>query len=317
MGRMKAKLALALSLAATAAPVSEPAAAAATGETTYSHAAALFQIGAGARPLGMGGAFAGVADDENALFYNPAGLAFLNRFGLTSLYSTQYEVVSYAALGLAAPAFGLGALYLSSLGNRGVGENSEILPEFPYTNLAGLLGAAGSLGPLGIAVRSKYVSITSAALRGGALESVSGSGFNADVAALLALGPIRLGAVYENLVSQPIRYSTGSNEPWDRRLTVGASLRLGPLLLTADLESVGPAPGDAARFYHAGAEVRLGPLALRGGATGPLTNSGPSETERDLTAGVGLRLGGLQVDYAYLMPSALPETHRISLTLRL
>jgi hypothetical protein len=29
----------------------------------------------GVRPLGMGGAFTAVADDENALFYNPAGLA--------------------------------------------------------------------------------------------------------------------------------------------------------------------------------------------------------------------------------------------------
>src|SRR3990170_3935872 len=28
----------------------------------------------GVRPLGMGGAFTAVADDENAMFYNPAGL---------------------------------------------------------------------------------------------------------------------------------------------------------------------------------------------------------------------------------------------------
>ena len=31
----------------------------------------------GVRPLGMGGAFTAVADDENALFYNPAGLSAL------------------------------------------------------------------------------------------------------------------------------------------------------------------------------------------------------------------------------------------------
>ena len=33
----------------------------------------------GVRPLGMGGAFTAVADDENALFYNPAGLARVRR----------------------------------------------------------------------------------------------------------------------------------------------------------------------------------------------------------------------------------------------
>ena len=36
----------------------------------------------GIRPLGMGGAFVGVADDENALFYNPAGLTRLDSFHL-------------------------------------------------------------------------------------------------------------------------------------------------------------------------------------------------------------------------------------------
>jgi hypothetical protein len=36
----------------------------------------------GVRPLAMGGAFTAVADDENALFYNPAGLADISRLNL-------------------------------------------------------------------------------------------------------------------------------------------------------------------------------------------------------------------------------------------
>lgn len=36
----------------------------------------------GVRPLGMGGAFTAVADDENALFYNPAGLDKVERWGM-------------------------------------------------------------------------------------------------------------------------------------------------------------------------------------------------------------------------------------------
>ena len=36
----------------------------------------------GVRPLGMGGAFTAVADDENALFYNPAGLAKISILNL-------------------------------------------------------------------------------------------------------------------------------------------------------------------------------------------------------------------------------------------
>ncbi len=313
MVRGRLTLALGLALAAVAGMPSGPAAGAAD-RATYAGAAALFQIGAGARPLSMGGAFAGLADDENALFYNPAGLAFLARPGLTSFYSTQYGGVGYGALGLAVRGFGLGALYLSSPGIAGLGAGSDILREFAYTNLAGLVGAAGSLGPLAVGIRAKYLSIASAAP--GTLETVNGSGFNGDAAALLALGPLRLGVVYENLMRQAIRYSTGFEEPWERRLSAGASVRLGPILLAGDVESLGERSSAGSRFYHVGAELALGLLALRAGATGALTPSGPSDQERDLTAGVGLRLGGLQVDYAYLMPSALPETHRISLTLR-
>ena len=36
----------------------------------------------GVRPLAMGGAFTAVADDEHALFYNPAGLADISRLNL-------------------------------------------------------------------------------------------------------------------------------------------------------------------------------------------------------------------------------------------
>jgi hypothetical protein len=39
----------------------------------------------GIRPLGMGGAFTAVADDENALFYNPAGLSTIYETGGTSV----------------------------------------------------------------------------------------------------------------------------------------------------------------------------------------------------------------------------------------
>lgn len=315
MVRMRTKLTLALALAA-AASVAAPVAGAGAQSTTYSDTAAVFQIGAGARPLAMGGAFVGVADDENALFYNPAGLASLGRPGLTSFYSTQYEVVRYGSLGLALRGFGIGALYLDSPGIQAVGGQHQPLPEFAYTNLAGMVAAAGHLGPLAVGVRGKYLSVTSARLEQDQLKTATGSGMAVDAAALLRLGPLGLGVVLENLAGSPIRYDDGHPEPWERRITAGTSLRLGPVLLAADLESLGGGQGSDRRYYHAGAELSLGPLALRGGATGPLTASGPSAEERDLTAGVGLRLGSLQVDYAYLMPADLPETHRLSLTLR-
>jgi hypothetical protein len=46
----------------------------------------------GIRPLGMGGAFTAVADDENAMFYNPAGLNSIKGFGRFELLNPMVEM---------------------------------------------------------------------------------------------------------------------------------------------------------------------------------------------------------------------------------
>jgi len=52
------------------------------------------------RPLGMGGAYVGLADDENAMFHNPAGLAFSEQkwsFNITPLMlDTSQKTVEFA-----------------------------------------------------------------------------------------------------------------------------------------------------------------------------------------------------------------------------
>jgi hypothetical protein len=45
----------------------------------------------GARPLAMGAAFSGLADDANAVFWNPAGLAQLKNRSFTGTYNTDWK----------------------------------------------------------------------------------------------------------------------------------------------------------------------------------------------------------------------------------
>lgn len=302
-----------LTLALAVALAFSPVVTASSEDAAVTDAGALFQIGAGARPLALGGAFVGVADDENALFYNPAGLATLSESGLTSFYSTQYQVIGYGALGLAFKKLGVGALYLNSTGIPGAGEDGEVLPDFAYTNLAGLVGAANEFGPLAVGVRGKYLTVNTSTLdeEANVLQPASGSGAALDAGALLRLGQVRLGLVVENAICSPVRYGTGSVEPWERRLVAGASVRFHTVLLAADVESI----GGHRQYYHAGAELGLGALAVRAGISSPFGGEDATPS-RDLSAGVGLRLGSIQVDYAYLMPASLPDTHRLSITLR-
>ena len=47
--------------------------------------AAFLKIEGGSRPVGMGGAFAGLANDVNTIFWNPAGLTAVQDQELTAI----------------------------------------------------------------------------------------------------------------------------------------------------------------------------------------------------------------------------------------
>lgn len=68
----------------------------------YTHAGASFSLGSGARSEAMGGAFVGLADNIEAIYWNPAGLNNIQRAELTGMYSLNldfdrsYNFVAYA-----------------------------------------------------------------------------------------------------------------------------------------------------------------------------------------------------------------------------
>ena len=89
--------------------------------------AAFDDIGVGARPLGMGGAFVAVADDVNAAMHNPAGLGFMTtaEAGFTHVRMIA-GVVDYNLAGIVLPVGGAGSLG-ASFGM--LGEESNIYSE--------------------------------------------------------------------------------------------------------------------------------------------------------------------------------------------
>lgn len=94
--------------------------------------ASFTEVGIGARPLGMGGAFSAVADDANATLWNPAGLCQVAHFELSSMYVKLYGLdVGSQFLSLCSGNFwsggGIGASALT-LGEKGLySETSYIL----------------------------------------------------------------------------------------------------------------------------------------------------------------------------------------------
>lgn len=66
-------------------------------------AGAFLRLAPGARGSAMGDAFAGVADDAYAAWWNPGGLAFLERVEAAGAHESRFEGLSYDAAIFAAP----------------------------------------------------------------------------------------------------------------------------------------------------------------------------------------------------------------------
>lgn len=227
------------------------------------------KLGVGARPVGMGGAYTAVADDANALFWNPAGMSLDPSFrgGLTVMKLLQS--VSYASAGLVAPlgsrlAVGCAGGYLSASDVRR-DELGQELGTFGLSDLVVGPGVAWQPGSgLGIGLAAKYVA--------GRIDSFQAHAVSFDGGALYRPSRyLTFGASLLHL-GTPRRFIRDWEHP-PTNLRAGAALRI-PLaehhfVLAADL-SVYP---DVMPTLSVGAEwrVRLSgkavgqSLALRGG----------------------------------------------------
>lgn len=191
---------------------------------TYASTAhgAFRDLGVGARPLGLGGAFVALADDGNAANYNAAGLGFIDKTYVSATLDQRFKgLISYQYLGSVVPLGGAGTLG----GSIGIlSENSDIYTErtlqFSYGRAFNEKFSFGlNLKSFGINFDEfdGYVRQLSA---GGA---TSASAFSADVGALVrSSAGLNLGLSAENLV--PADVSVFDSTDGDR---VPVSFRVG------------------------------------------------------------------------------------------
>ena len=70
---------------------------------TGTSGAQFLKIGAGARPTAMGDAYTAIADDVNAVYFNPAGLTQLPAAQITAMQTQWFEGLDYAFGAFALP----------------------------------------------------------------------------------------------------------------------------------------------------------------------------------------------------------------------
>jgi len=274
------------------------------------------QVLVGARPLGLGEAYTAVADDGNAVFWNPAGLPALKRLEFTSMYANLYGIpgLNHIYLGMAMPLtyrYCLGA----SWNHLGFGD-SEL--EY-FTDRASVSLGARTLGNLFVGAGVKYIS-TDARLDGFSQGKAGGIGF--DFGALYSLFLGRTGFLKQVNVAVTALDAGGSRITYhDTRRSETVSpqnMHLGLCFFPKDnLSLKWFSLKDALLTFelddrlHAGAETwLLDILGLRAGVQKDL-NNGEAMT---CSFGGGLKFPAfsMQLDYAYVVPPTLGPTHVVS-----
>ncbi|MGQ9632253.1 MAG: PorV/PorQ family protein [bacterium] len=122
------------------------------------------KIGVGARPVGMGEAFTGVADDVSALYWNPAGLGRLKEPELMLIHTEWFQGIRYEYIGYSHPTGNWGTLsggvnmvYVTDIGET-TSEGPTVKSRFGAYDLAANLGySKGVLPGLYLGANAKFL----------------------------------------------------------------------------------------------------------------------------------------------------------------
>lgn len=263
-------------------------------------------VGVGARPLGMGGAFVGLADDAHAIYWNPAGLPRLQRQEFTGSYMPN-RLISGLNTGYGAATIPIGE-------RQAVGADmfyesySDNELSFTSFNLRASYGLS-LFNWLSVGGNAKYVAPLSVKYNNNQVDDPRGFGF--DVGTLLdfgnllpALEGLRVGAVVRDVGGTSVKHDNDFSENiYPATYVVGASYKLNDsFTFAADLD-------DRARF---GVEYSLlNLLSLRAGVQRTVQGYG---TGMYYNGGAGIKWRGIKLDYAYETHPTLNPTHYMTLS---
>jgi len=265
----------------------------------------VLKIDQGPRFAAMGGAGIAAVEDASSIYWNPAGLGRVSGNCCALSHHQWFADIKDEVLQGATPsgsgAVGLGLAYSGEPGIEFWDANNA--PGDTFLAWNGVLSAGYGLAVakdyyVGLGVKGFYQSLYTSSGSGGAVDI----GF-----ACQPLPMVGLGAVARNIGFA--KYGQ-SNEHLPTEAGIGGGVALGPVNALLDIVL----PLDNSVALHAGAEYKPVPqLAVRlGYRTGP-EDLGTLGVLGGLTAGLGVAVGPLSLDYAVTPYGRLGLAHRVGL----
>jgi len=276
--------------------------------------AAFLKIDTGARPTAMGGAYTALADDVNALYYNPGGLGNLRQRELGATHTKWLMNTTFDFLGYAHPlkkgTFGLGVTRLSIGGHEGRDANRQATSSYDASDTAYTIGYSRRLaGRTSMGGNFKYLQSR--------IGDYSASAVAFDAGALHQFGgmPLALGVSVLNM-GKGMTY-LDQTDPLPLTLSLGAAYRLGGMFqVTTDIRHD---VYDKQTSLGFGTEYALMPrFSIRAGYTSFASRNfgGAAGAIGGFGGGFGLKLGRYRADYTFTPFGALGNAQRLSLGAR-
>lgn len=275
------------------------------------------KINVGARPVAMGGAFTGLADDISALYYNPAAIATLEDDQYVIEYHNYFFDMQSGFIGLVKKqGYERGmALFVGYL-NLG-----DFVQTDRLGNVTGEFGGSDVVfgATYAVSYRETYSFGASAKLIYEKVQNFSSTGIALDIAAHYTTnrGRLRMGMMLQNLGVQLSSFADGGEKdglPTLLRAGIGGRPRELPFILAADLIF----PFDNSAELALGLEyyeiesiyLRLGWNSFASNFKSPGSSSG--------TAGISLGVGmdvrqSWKLSYAFAPGADLGDSHRVTL----
>ena len=279
--------------------------------SSSNHLAPYLRMGTGARALGMGGAFVGVADDATAAYWNPAGLAWTTGWELTGMYSAGMNVDrSYNYVGFSRN--GSKLAYALQWMNAGMSDIpgrplyvTDAAQNYNYGDNAFSLSLAKGFDMAAVGITGKFLrqSVGADWVEDGAVY-----GFGLDLGFGLVLTDYaRFGLSVANIAGKEGEFDNVNQIPATLRAGV-ALMPLEGLTAAFDMEKT---RDEEDYGFHAGGEYAMALTDDFGAALRIGLN------RSKFAGGIGLRYNFLTFDYAYVVEPEkfLGDNHRFSVTL--